>query len=112
MSERERDVRRARSRISDEQLIAFLRAIRDDEAVFAAQLINEQLDKGESLDAIFCTGDEFGFLLDVKRRSGSNFQIFFGCHAAPLAGDAATWKVQFDGRGQVESVEGSDYMIS
>lgn len=104
-TQRERSVRAARRKLSDERLTAFLRAVRGGDGVLAIKLINESLDAGEGLDAIFYDGDEFGYSLPVDRISPSVFLIAFGCQAGPLAGDGGEWMVGFDEHGQVVSVE-------
>jgi len=112
MSTREHDIRKARRMITDSQLTEFLRAIQNESSVFAVELINDHLDKGESLDSIFYTGDGGGFLLSVERGVNSSFKISFGCEAGPLCGDGGEWQVKFDVRGQVVSVEGSIVWVS
>jgi hypothetical protein len=105
MNTRERSVRTARRKLSDEQLTAFLRAIRDSASLLAVTLINESLDAGEGLDGIFYDGDERGFSLSVTRVSRTVFRIQFGCLAGPLAGDGGEWDVAFDPQGGVVSVD-------
>jgi hypothetical protein len=111
ITHRERGVRAARRRISDERLTAFLWAIQDDQDVYAAQLIRRDLDGGKSLDAIFYTGDEYGFSLSVRRVSEFSFDIRFGCQAGPLAGDGGEWRVSFDGD-RVRSIDARSAWVS
>lgn len=98
MNKRERDARAARQHLSDARLVAFLRAANESETgVFAISLICEVLDQGKTLDDIFYNGTDFGYMLSVDHMSESSFQIHFGCHAAPLAGDGGLWDVSFTG---------------
>ena len=83
MNSRERQVRAARRLISDAQLIAFLRAVRGSGDLFAVELINEDLDNGESLDEIFYTRNEYGYLLSVRKLPALGLLISFGCQAGP-----------------------------
>lgn len=91
------DLRAARRVITDARLVAFLRAVRDEPAVFAVQLINEDLDRARNLDAIFGDSEEpYGYGLEVRRR-GDDYEIDFGCQAGPMAGDGGTWLIAFAG---------------
>jgi len=112
MTSRERSVRAARRKLSDERLTAFLRAVRDDAGIMAIELINESIDAGAGLDAIFYDGEEFGYSLSVVRVSPSVFQIAVGCQAGPLAGDGGEWVVEFDAQGRVISAEAGSQWIS
>jgi hypothetical protein len=94
---RERQIRASRKLITNERIVAFLRAVRNESDLHAVRFINEYLDGGEDLDSIFVTGDEFGFSLEVKKHSETDFDISFGCQVAPMAGDGGRWLVQFDG---------------
>ena len=111
MSERERNVRRARTSISDRRLIAFFRAAKSAGSPLAVEMINDYLDEGKSLDEIFYGGidfhfgDECGFRLAVESTGPSAFCIFFSCLAGPLAGDGASWDVVFGPDDQVQSIE-------
>ena len=98
MNKRERDIRAARQHLSDARLVAFLRAANESEyGVLAIRLICEALDQGKTLDDIFYNGTDFGYMLSVDHMSESSFQIHFGYHAAPLAGDGGLWDVSFTG---------------
>ena len=110
MNSREKRIRIARIIISDERLLAFLRAIRGKTCLLAVKLINEDLDKGNQLDDIFYTGEEYGFTLDVKQKSESSFKIAFGCIPGPNVGDGGEWKVCFDGN-KVISVKNIELWI-
>lgn len=95
--DREGEIRRARNLITDKQLVSFFRSISKTDRTLAVRIMNNHLDDGDTLDDVFYTGNEYGFLLNVKRTSDSGFKIDFGCMAAPLAGDGGKWKVKFDG---------------
>jgi hypothetical protein len=110
MTPRERSVRAARKLLSDQRLASFFHAIRDS-GVSAAAFMGRHLDGGESLDDIFYTGNEFGYTLSVRRRSGASFDITFGYQAAPLAGDGGEWCVSFDGD-RVRSLHAGSEWIS
>jgi hypothetical protein len=113
MNKREQQARSARQLLSDERLVAFLRAV--DEMgncnVLAVELICQALDKGKSLNEIFYDGNDFGYLLSVEKTSASNFKIEFGCHAGPLTGDCGEWEVSFVGD-TVQSISGGLMWIS
>jgi hypothetical protein len=109
---REQEIQDARSVISDDQLIAFFRAAKSHghppAAIYA---INNGLDNGECLDALFYTGNEYGYELSV-RKSDSTFNIRFGCAEMPLAGDGGIWEVTFNNRDQVLTIKGGASWIS
>ncbi len=104
---REREIRKARRLLSDEQLVAIFRAIeRSPETnIFAVTLANEELSRGQSPDQIFYTGASDGFVLSVKRLSSSRVEIDFGYVPVPLAGDGGAWVVQLDEARDVRSVQ-------
>ncbi len=106
------EVARARRRLGDERLLTFLRALREREDILACKLINEDLDQRKSLDEIFYTGKEFGFFLEVRGGRDGIFKITFGYAAPPTAGDWGTWKVQFNGDGQIIYMELEDQWIA
>lgn len=112
MNRREQAIQVSRRLITDDQLIKFLRAVRTDDQVLAVKMINKSLDRGQSLDEIFYTGDDYGFLLSVERLRGAAFNISFGCQAGPLAGDGGDWEVVFDAAGKVGSLSGGFSWIS
>ena len=105
------EVRKARRVISDERLIAFLRAARGDDSVLAITVVNKQLDEGASLDEIFFTGEREGYQLSAARMAESTFEISFGCQAGPLAGDGGEWRVVFVGDA-VQAFLGGTYWMS
>ena len=111
LNSREQGVRTARELISDDRLTAFFRAIRGGDDILAVKLINEHLDRGERMDALFYTSDEYGYLLSVVQKSDSILDISFGCQAGPLAGDGGNWQVSFRGN-VVLSVNGGTSWIS
>lgn len=97
MNEREQAVFTARQILSDEQVTAFLRAVRGKPRPLAVKLINDQIDAGKSLDEIFYDGEKYGYRLLAKRISKSELKISFGCQAGSLAGDGGNWLVTFNG---------------
>ena len=111
MNRRERRVRSARRLISDERLIAFFDAASRDAAPFAVELIGSNMREGRSLDEIFYSGNDHGFLLSVERISASDYHIEFGCQAGPEAGDGGEWQVSFDGN-EVKNISGGKTWIS
>jgi len=90
-----------------EDFVAFLRAIRGTSGCIAVRLANEALDAGQTVDQLFFTGEEYGFLLDVSKgtqyelargqepflREIETLEIKFGCLAGGLAGDGGQWVV-------------------
>jgi hypothetical protein len=113
MTTREQQVHDARQIISDGRLLAFFRAANRMQArgVFAVELIGDALDRGETLDAIFYDGEDFGYLLSAEQTSGSTYRIEFGCQAGPSAGDGGEWEVSFAGD-EVLTVSGGWTWIS
>jgi hypothetical protein len=111
MNTRERQVRAARQLISDAQLIAFLRSVRRNSSLLAVELINEDLDNGESLDEIFYTRNEYDYLLSVRKLPAFGLLISFGCQAGPTEGDGGEWQVSFVGD-LVNSVKAESFWIS
>ncbi len=111
-TDRDSSVARARSRLGDERLLTFLRACRDYKDIFACQLVNEEIDEGRSLDEIFYTGSEHGFLLAVDQCEDNTFDITFGFDAGPTAGDGGRWRVQFRGDGQISKMQLDEKWIS
>jgi hypothetical protein len=97
VNERERQIRLARRKISDDLLVEFFRFVRGNDRLICTSIINKELDKGNSLDTIFYTGDKFGYHLSVKAISDSLLEISFGCVAGPMAGDGGLWKVLYAG---------------
>lgn len=112
MNSRERSVAEARKRLGDASLIAFLRHVGKEAHVTAVRLINESIDAGQTLDDTFYDGDDFGYTLDVERKSDLEFVIAFGCIAGPTAGDGAKWEVEFDKDGNVISATPGDMWIA
>lgn len=109
---RAREARRALDRLGPVRALAFLRAIsRDADSCLAVKLVNEHLDKGATLEAIFLDGEEFGFTLHAKRVARDRFQIAFGCSPGPMIGDGGEWDVRFGQDGAVlECVAGMVWM--
>ena len=112
MNNREQSVNAARALIPDGLLVEFFRAIRSHNDVLAAKLINQRLDDGQTLDQIFYTGEDYGFLLSIERLPNSAFGISFSCLAGPLAGDGGEWQVVFDNSGKVRSISGGLLWVS
>jgi hypothetical protein len=102
----------ARKCLGDKRLEAFLRACRRTTGVLACELINEELDQGETLDSIFYTQDNHGYELAVRKCGEDEFDISFGCLAGPLMGDGGRWVVQFDSDDRVKQMEEKDHWIS
>jgi len=108
---REKSVRAARKKISDERLIAFLRAAREEsQGVLAVELACDNLDKGKSLDELFYDGDVYGYSLWVQSRGEDTYKIAFSCQAGPTAGDGGEWEVVFDGDTVASITGGLNYI--
>jgi hypothetical protein len=108
---REKAVRSARKKISDDRLIAFLRAAREaSPAVLAIQLACEKLDEGKLLDELFYDGDVYGYFLRVQSRDKEKYKIEFSCQAGPTAGDGGEWEVVFEGDTVVSITGGRTYI--
>jgi hypothetical protein len=111
MSPRKSRLQRARELITDNQLIEFLRLVRDDD-VFAVELVNRDLDEGKSLDSIFRSDETASFELSVKRDSPSTLGVSVGCQVGPDCGDGGEWIVTLDDRGRIISAEARSRWIS
>ena len=111
MTKRERDVAKAREVLGDERLIAFLRGCEGDE-LLACRLILADLEGGKSLDAIFYTGDRFGYCLEVKNTGSNEFIVSFGCRAGLEAGDGGEWTVSYAPNGKIQTIESGECWIS
>jgi hypothetical protein len=111
MTKRERDVAKARAILGDERLIAFLRGCKEH-GLLACKMINKELEGGKSLDAIFYTGDRFGYCLEVKKTRSNEFIVSFGCRADPEAGDGGEWTVFFASDGKIQIIESVEFWIS
>jgi hypothetical protein len=118
---REAEIQKSRQLVSDEQLLAILRAMRKPgQPEFAVEQINEDLDAGETLDQIFYTGKTDGFHLKIKRRSASSLEIEFSWtfeqHPAgspPFSeGAGGTWIVELDVAGGVHFLDGGMIWMS
>ncbi|MDI6699322.1 MAG: hypothetical protein QME85_10365 [Candidatus Saccharicenans sp.] len=109
----------ARKILGDKRLINFLRFINEKSSkgefmfdVLAVKLINEKLDRGQSLDELFDEDSDFGYQLRVFKYNELHYRIEFGCQAGPMAGDGATWDVWFNQDGSVSSAEMISFWIS
>jgi hypothetical protein len=89
---RERQIRKSRKLVTDEQLLLFLRALRTPgQPPFAVEEINKDLDDGESLDQIFYTGKPDGFSLEIRRLSDSRLEIGFSWNVEVTAPDGTVF---------------------
>jgi hypothetical protein len=109
---REKGIAAGRKCLGDKRLEAFLRACRRTTDVHACELINEELDQGETLDSIFYTQDNYGYELAVRECGKDEFEIDFGYLAGELMGDGGRWVVQFDSDDRVKQMEEKDHWIS
>jgi hypothetical protein len=106
---RERQIRKSRKLVTDDQLIAILRAMREGGGrdPFALGEINKALRAGQSLDEIFYTGKSDGFSLRITPRSGSRLKIELSWSFLQTEpdgsnvgeGDGGTWFVETDAAG-------------
>lgn len=124
MAKTARELRQVRKYLTDEQIVAVLRALNresgrpDSDRPLAVGMVNEHLDQSEPLDEIFeptNVGSEeiplmFGFYIDCKRQRELKFEITFGCGGG-TAGDGGTWLVTFNESGEIESIENEGFCI-
>ena len=108
---RETTARRALKLLGEERFSAFVHAVGDDSPIIAVRRMREALDAGTALDAIFFTGDEFGFELSAASIGPNRFAIEFGCQAGPLAGDGGAWEVQYEADGSIPEIIPGDMWI-
>jgi hypothetical protein len=106
MVRRERSVRRGLKILGGpDRLLNFFKAIRPDDDCTAVRLIVEEINSGQSIEAGFFTGDEFGFSLEVESADPGRYVIRFGCQPSPMVGDGGEWVVSFGPDGTIESIE-------
>jgi hypothetical protein len=102
---RERQIRKSRKLVTDEQLIAILRALYTSPEVHteAVGTINTQFDEGITLDQCFYTGSTGGYELEITRLGEARLEFHFGWVAPEpvLAGDGGYWNIEFDAAGNV-----------
>ncbi|GEM_PF-861852 len=109
-------VREARKLLGDERLINFLRFVNANHGSggfikpLAVELINQKLDKNQSLHEIFSS--ESGYILRVLKLDESRYIIEFGCFPGPCVGDSGTWRVRFNTDNTVHSAEMVAFSIS
>jgi hypothetical protein len=106
---RERQIRKSRKLVTDEQLIAILHALREQgrRDPFALAQIDKALRAGQSLDQIFYTGTSDGFSLNITRQSDSRLKIELSWSFLQTEpdgtevgeGDGGTWFVEIDDAG-------------
>ena len=107
---------RARTLLSDAQLIAFFREAAWEDGTRAPGNLCDDLDKGHPLDAIFERYDpdrEGGTLhieLEVKKLGKDRYKITFGFHGDAL-GDGAPWTVRYDRAGNLIGCEADGFWI-
>ena len=99
LSTREKRIYRARKKLGDEFFLEFFRVMRDYQSSLAMEIMVRSLDEGKSLDEIFYTGGQFGFLLRTTDEEENSIIIEFGYQAGPLAGDGNSYYIQFDKNG-------------
>jgi hypothetical protein len=99
MNDREQSIREARNLLTDNRLINFFREIGET-------WLCDRLERGESLDGLFYTGDEYGLILSASRCDVEEelYAINFGFMAAPLAGTGRYWGALFNTDGMVEAL--------
>lgn len=101
INEREKRIESFRSIIGDVKLVNFFNAV--DETYGETSGVLKDLDNGKTLDDIFYTGDEYGYVLGVRKESEGVYTISFGCEYGMLSGGGSSWKVVFDTNDKVTS---------
>ncbi|KXK27600.1 MAG: hypothetical protein TR69_WS6001000044 [candidate division WS6 bacterium OLB20] len=100
-------------KLSDKQVVNFLNAASPGSCL-AVQLAQDHLKEGKSIKELFTKHsspfgitDEavYGHYIKAHKLSEKRYQIEFGCHAGPLAGDGGTWIVEFDKDDKVVSCD-------
>lgn len=113
-----RQLKAAMRHLSEAQLVDFLRAANDGKTT-SVQLIVRDLDKGRTLEELLSPVEHavgpivLGTLsveLKVKPLGQNTYEILFG-HHGPGYGDGGTWKVVYDGNGQVKELIGETSWI-
>ena len=103
--EREQLAAEARLLMGDEALISFLRSCRGTTSVLACRLINEELEQGCTLDALFYTGSPLGYRLTARQTGPNELRVSFGCQANPDVGDGGEWIVVLTPSGGIDRIE-------
>ena len=113
MTTRHTDNARARKRLGDKRLLAFLKHVhqRPGEPL-ACQLFHEALERGETLEALFNGPGESGFFVETRRTGGGWWRINFGYVAGPMTGDGVDQEVKFNRAGEVEETGSVSCWIS
>lgn len=113
------EITKARKILGDKRLLNYLRFINEKGSkggfmfdVLAVKLINEKLDRGQSLDVLFDKESDFGYQLRVFKYNELHYRIEFGYLAGPMAGDGATWNVWFNPDESVSSAEMVSFWVS
>ncbi|MEO8484299.1 MAG: hypothetical protein ABI634_18970 [Acidobacteriota bacterium] len=110
---RHRSIRTALKRLGPGRAEAFLRAAFVGAAdILAVKLINEHMDRGETLADALLEGDRFGFWLEAQELVPQRFEVKFGCLPGPMVGDGGEWVVEFDAAGKVIECKGGAMWMS
>ncbi|MBK9419560.1 MAG: hypothetical protein IPN44_00735 [Flavobacteriales bacterium] len=113
-----RQLKAAKRHLSEAQLVAFLRAANEGDTT-SVRLIVRDLDEGRTLKELLSPVElavgptVLGILtveLKVKPLGPDTYEILFG-HHGPGYGDGGTWKVVYDGNGQVKELIGETSWI-
>ena len=103
----------ALTELGEDKLRAFLRQVRHGPEILACRLVNEALDAGVPLAALFTA--EAGYSATVARAQGApdgEVVICFGCQAGPEAGDGGEWVVTFAPDGSVRQATLTGWWLS
>ena len=102
LNEREHEASLSLPIIGVDRFKRFIRESAAEDHCIAVSSMNWHLDRGDSVEDIFFTGDEDGFHLNVESENERKFTIAFGCVAGPCAGDGGVWSVEFDEDGEIK----------
>jgi len=104
MNKKENATFQARHHITATRLTAFFRAARGATHMLAVKLINEDLDKGRTVEELFSGELENGYTLTVEPLSQVRYRVKFGCYAGSNCGDGGEWTVTFAGD-EIDGIE-------
>ncbi len=120
MTGRGQQIQESMELISEERLINFFRFVRgarggdffESGPERSIESINDWLDRGGNLEELLLVGNEYGYILRIKRLNDWTFVIDSGFLAGPLCGSGGMWLVEFDEFEQVVSAEDKGRWVS
>lgn len=99
MNSREKQIKKAINLLGEEKLLQILRSLRwRNRGYLALKLFFKHIAAGQTLEQIFFTGDEYGYILNLKEKGENTYQIEFGYLADGDCGEGMEWIVRIRGK--------------